>query len=349
MVDSKLAEILASPLFSPKALTRQLEILRPPTTALLSTVFRASEGSFERTVIRQITKENRDYGRVVPYEHAGAVPTGIAQGISKGFTLPRIAESFQIIASDLKKHYLSLAQSGGSGNYIAENLSIVNTRGLQEILNKITRRHEIMAAQAISTGKITSLAGDKENFELDFGFTSEQLITLGGNDLWTAATAKIVDNLETWSRSIFQRVSSPVRNVLMGSSVLSAIRGNAKIVSLLDRNSGIQTGELFPGSSSSNVRPVGEIAGLRLWEYSDIYGSGNNSVFPADRVVLFADGREFAKVHFSVPVALSGGNIPKLIHTERGRLERFGYDIYGESVAAPLIWEPGAFISAKVV
>jgi hypothetical protein len=219
---------------------------------------------------------------------------------------------------------------------------------LQEIINKITRRHEIMAAQAITTGKVTALTGDKENFEIDFGFTADHLKTLAGADLWSASTAKILDNIEGWAQDIFDRTGSRVVNAFVGKDVLSAIRNNAKIITLLDRNIKIAAGELFPGYQASNVNRIGELGGITLWQYTDVYGT-STKVFPADRVVLFADSPEFAKVHYSVPVALSGGNMPKLIHTERGQLERFGYDIYGESVAAPIIWEPDAFISAKVV
>ena len=348
MVDAKLQEILNSPLFSPKAITKQLEILRPPVTAILNTVFKSSEGSFERTVIRGISKQNRSYGRVVPYEHMGGVPSEIEGMTTKGFTLPRIAEKFDVLATDLKKQYLSLMAQGESTNYIAENLSKVNAKGLQEIINKITRRHEIMAAQAITTGKVTALTGDKENFEIDFGFTADHLKTLAGADLWSASTAKILDNIEGWAQDIFDRTGSRVVNAFVGKDVLSAIRNNAKIITLLDRNIKIAAGELFPGYQASNVNRIGELGGITLWQYTDVYGT-STKVFPADRVVLFADSPEFAKVHYSVPVALSGGNMPKLIHTERGQLERFGYDIYGESVAAPIIWEPDAFISAKVV
>ena len=58
---------------------------------------------------------------------------------------------------------------------------------LKEGTNKITRREEWMAAQAITEGTVT-VQGDGIDMVIDFGLSASHKITLSGADLWSDAT-----------------------------------------------------------------------------------------------------------------------------------------------------------------
>jgi hypothetical protein len=346
----QLESILGNAFFTPHALTEQINILKPPSQVLLQTIFPAAVPEFSNVIKVEISDQTRSVGRVAPMNFAGAIPADLTGTTTKAVALPRIAEQVVITSAQIRAWYSSLQQSATSSNYMAENLSKYIAQAQLELRDKVARRHEIMAAQAVTGGKITSLAGDKESFEIDFGFVDTvNSITLTAGARWSESTAAISADIAKYSRQIFQRTGVQVQNAVVGRSVVDALLGNAKVLTILEKNSNVNAGSLNINQPATNWRYLGEVAGVKLWEYADIYGASTD-IFPANKVVFFAASPQFAKVHYAPPTNLNAGFTPQLYHSQIIRdTDGWGIKVYAESVAAPIIWYKDAFISVQVI
>ena len=132
-----------------------------------------------------------------------------AQAIAKGtrnvqqFKIPRTFEKLVFEAQELADYRALGSLYEGNPTAIAAMKNQWVMDNIERLKDRVIRRREWMAIQAITTGHIV-VSEDNINFDYDFGFTSDNLITLDSNGKWNATTPApaIVASIKNWKKKI---------------------------------------------------------------------------------------------------------------------------------------------------
>ena len=160
-----------------------------------------------------------------------------------------------------------------------ERLRALIARDMQEQLDMLRRRLEVMAAEVLVTGKST-IVGDKyPQAILDFGRASGN--TIVASTPWsTAGTSHPLDDLQDWAQIMLQATGVMAQDVIMTVDVWKVFRIHADIK---DRLTLQRTANAFPTlDQSAQITEggiyMGSIDGFNLFVYAGWY------VDPADGV-----------------------------------------------------------------
>lgn len=175
----------------------------------------------------------------------------------------------------------------------AQRYQAVVTDILREHWEGIQRRWELMAAEAVITGKVT-LSGDAyPTTVVDFERAANHTVVLTGGDRWGQTGVSITSNIETWRKRVRDaEFGGPTNRLTVGSNVWEVMRHDDELLELLDtqirNNSGASLN--LGIRDGLDVEFVGKLSStLDLYVYSDYYEDedGNTQPFMSpDDVVL---------------------------------------------------------------
>lgn len=182
---------------------------------------------------------------------------------------------------------------GGSKTPVARQ-NAIKADIMREQKDMIMRRWELMAFEAIATGKVTVKGEDYPEQVVDFGRDPSQEVTLAGTDLWSDSASKPYEDLENWSVQTQRLCGYAIKDWILGANAWKALIRHADTKELLDRNSANGNHNLQAGPG--NIPDDGAIvefkgtvgAGIRIWTYQDIYEDDNGQiveVMDADAVI----------------------------------------------------------------
>ena len=139
--------------------------------------------------------------------------------------------------------------------------------------DQVERRWNWMAAQAMLNGTITLSGDEYPTTTVDFGRAAGHTITLASGSRWGDAGIMALDNLETWSTTVFNAVGYPVDVVIMGTTAWTAFRKDTDLRALnllqqgADRLGGL---DIVPGSGAP-LQYKGSDGMRQFWVYSESY------------------------------------------------------------------------------
>ena len=153
---------------------------------------------------------------------------------------------------------------------------------LQGQKDKIYRRWEWMAAQAVINGSVIVEGDDYPSQTVDFQRDAGQTIALTGASQWGQSGVSIKDNLNTWNKQT-QLLSTYFPNLLIcGSDAWDVMSEDAWILEQLDKNYrngeksnldlGLDTGEV--------VQSKGKLSDMEILVYSDQYEDDTGATQP---------------------------------------------------------------------
>jgi len=229
---------------------------------------------------------------------------------------------------------------------------------LAELKERVLRLREKMAVDVISKGKI-ELSGNNVEFKIDFGFSSEagrELVTLTGDDLWTATASKPLVQLRKWKGLIKQKAYQVPTICLLGSDAAAAFIDNTQVLKALD-NLNNKVGSIDLNSDGSAAATwIGRLLGIDFYEYNQQYtntAGAKTDMFDSKRAVLCAPGNT-NRLHFG-PAERIGQNGEVIQYNGEFFLEidpksnNKGLQWNCEQKSLPAIHDIGCFISAKVI
>jgi hypothetical protein len=220
------------------------------------------------------------------------VPTAQGKPIyGEGEKLMRVKPAY-IKPKDAVSAARMLPRAGGLGELLSatpmapqQRYNAIIADILRVHANAIIRRWEWMAAEAIQKGTVT-LEGDAYPKTLvDFERASGHTITLGNAARWGDAGVSIMDNVETWRKTVRDAsFGGPTDRLTIGSDVWAVMRADEAILDKmkidqrvynngLNLNLGIREG--------LDAEYVGTLSGtLQVWVYSDYYQDTNGANVP---------------------------------------------------------------------
>jgi hypothetical protein len=156
--------------------------------------------------------------------------------------------------------------------------------------DRIARRKELMAVEAVMDGKVT-VKGNGVDDEIDFGRDPENTKILTGASKWTDPSSDPIADLEEWATEIFDKTGIYPNEIVMGRDAAKAFVQNEKVKEQLD-NRRVEVGEIKPSKLEDGVFYVGHINELNIdiYKYVDFYDDEETGesklIFPADKILM---------------------------------------------------------------
>ena len=276
-------------IFSTHVLAKVVENLPTPSSFLLDTFFPNVQTSEKEEIYFDVTDSKPRISPFVSPLLPGKVVDG--QGYKTQSFKPAYVKDKRMFKADIPFKRLAGETIGGSlSNAQRYERALATT--LQDQLDNLTRREEVMASEILRTGK-TVVSGDgypttTVSFGRDPGLTK----ALVSSNTWKSAGVNPLDNLEDWASEIQNKAGVVAKTVVMDPDAWKIFRSNAEVEKYLDyrrgTNNTINKDPIVRGKDSK-ARYVGSIGDFDLWVYNDSYINDKGvltNLLPSKTVIL---------------------------------------------------------------
>ena len=222
-----------------------------------------------------------------------------------------------------------------------------------DMVNRIYGTIEKMCSDALFTGEVSNYDANGNVIEtFDIGLDDSHKITLTSGDLWSAGTAKPLEDIDSYCDLVESDSALPATDVVFGANAKKYFRSNDKVLKQLSVNTA-KFAQIDPQKKEDGAQFLGYTSdGVRLWACTETYENSAGSkanIVPADYVAVFSD-QMAANVHFGMIEDMKAGNFVGEIFSKVWDEE----DPSGrwlKCASAPLAYvaQPDALVVAKVV
>lgn len=289
-------------IFDTATLTRTVESLDRPASFLLDTLFPNEQTSdSERIYFDVSTSKNRITPFVAPHV-AGKVVNEL--GFTTKDFAPAYAKDKRIFRPDGALKRAIGEQIGGSLSPAERQAARVRI-ALEDQLQMLTTREEVMAASVLRTGTIVVSGEGFATQTVDFGRNAALTVTLTGNDRWSVnhADSNPLDDLETWAGLVHTHSGAATQGFVMAPDAWQALRtrliarSEAQMMLDFGRSGGsdAQMGPFVRGQGNDKARRVARLGDFEIWVYNDLYvdDDGNTqSLMPTGTVIAMTTALE---------------------------------------------------------
>lgn len=292
---------MAVNLFETRTMLKFSERMPRVTTFIRDTLFTGKDLSPTNKVDVDIKKGR---AKVAPYvsEKVGGKVVENSGYRTETFEPPLVAPTTVTTAADLQNRVMgeNLYSTRTPDERAAEKL----VKDLQELDNMVTRREEVMCAEAIFEGKI-DVKGEGVAYEIDFNHTNRE--ALSGASLWNASTSDKLADLKRWARRVQQTGFVNTDIVIIAPDVTDTLMKDETILKLLDiRNMNI--GEFKPENLPNGATYIGTLAGIgRIYEYAATYYDDVTEtvkpMVPDGTIALLSSEAEYTMAYAAITIA----------------------------------------------
>lgn len=291
-------------IFSTHVLAKVVENLPTPSSFLLDTFFPNIQTSEKEEIFFDVTDSKP---RITPFV-SPLLPGKVVNGNgyqTKSFKPAYVKDKRRFDANIPFKRMAGETIGGNLSNAQRYERALATT--LQDQLDNLTRREEVMAAEILRTGK-TIVSGDGyPATTVDFGRDAALTKALVSENTWSGAGSKPLDNLEDWAAEIQNKAGVVAKTVVMDPDAWKIFRSNASVEKYLDYRRGTTNSlnkDPIVRSKESKARYVGSIGDFDLWVYNDSYindfGTLTN-LLPSKTVILGSkDGLEGTRCYGAI-------------------------------------------------
>jgi len=177
-------------------------------------------------------------------------------------------------------------------------------RDMQDQIDMLNRRLEVMAGEVLATGKST-ISGDKyPTVVIDFGRAAGNSIT--ANPLWSVTTSSPLDNLQDWSQVVLQQTGTMATDVIMPVSVWKVFRANDQVNERLNLQRLASTLPTMgqPAQIEEGGVFMGQVDNFNIFVYSGWYvdpADGlEKAILPADSIILASAAIEGVRAYGAI-------------------------------------------------
>ena len=337
---------MSLPIFESRKLIATVNRVKPATTFITDTFFKRVDVNASENIDVEIRDGKRKLAPFVSPLIEGKLEPSLGKQVTSykpGYIKFKYVTEAEQVARNTNGVFYA---DGKSPTERAAEKAVIE---IQDGINNIKRRVELMATESITTGKVT-IKGDGIDEVIDFGMKATHLKTLTGTDLWTDADSDPLKNLRAWKREVAKDSGYTPTVVIMGSSAVDAFLSNASVQSYLDKRR-INLGSIVSEDLGEGVTYYGEVEGLKIYSYDGYYEVNDvvYDMFPADKVLLGSE-RAFTKLNYGAIKDLKSGNFVGQVFAKSWEVEdpsaRF---VLLQSAPLPVPVDINAFMCNKVV
>jgi hypothetical protein len=182
---------------------------------------------------------------------------------------------------------------------------VVLANMLLDQVNMIKRRKEVMASEALRTGKVTVSGDQYQTVVVDFGRAAGHSITLTGGNRWGQTGVKPLDLLLDWQSLARQACGATLKDTVMTEDAWKIFRGDADVKERLATQRVLgQMPTLDQGvAEEEGLSYKGNIDGFNIFTYAGWYRDDNDAeqpVLPAGTVILTGPQLEGIQAHGAI-------------------------------------------------
>lgn len=148
-------------------------------------------------------------------------------------------------------------------------------RSLNNQLQNLTRTEEVMAAQALTTGRIVVQGENYPTTVVNFQREAELTQVLTGATRWGETGVDVLNDVEDWADLVQGHSGAAGNKVVMEPMAWRIFRTNPRVEKLLDvrrgTNTNITVDPMVRGQGNDRARFVGTIGDFDFWVYNDVY------------------------------------------------------------------------------
>lgn len=274
-------------IFSTHLLAKVVENLQTPPSFLLDMFFSQEQRSDTEEIYFDIQESKP---RISPFV-SPLMPGKVIEheGYSTKSFKPAYVKDKRRFTPDMPFKRVAGERIGGELT-AAQRLEKAVATTLANQLDCLTRREEVMAAEALRTGKITVEGDGYPAVTVDFGRDPSFTKVLTGNNTWDNDGVNILDNLEDWAGNVQTKSGVVANSVILDPLAWKLFRANSYVQKYLDyrrgTNNTLNIDPIILGNDKA--RYVGNIGDFEVWVYNDIYVENNveKKILPDNTVLL---------------------------------------------------------------
>lgn len=249
-------------IFHPAVVAKIVNRLEPAKPFLLNSFFPNVQTEATEEILFDMEHSRR---RIAPFV-SPVVAGQVVQ--SQGYTTKSFKPAY---IKDKRIFNAERALKRAIGETIGGDMSPVQRMGavfaseLNDQINMLTRRQELMAAEVLRTGK-TIVEGDMyPRVEVDFGRDPDLTLRLVDTARWGEGVADPLEDVAEWSRLVTQKSGTTANQVVMDLKAWQLFSAAPSVKELLDRQRGTAT--LNPAVTGEGGRHVATIGDLQIYLY----------------------------------------------------------------------------------
>ena len=281
-------------IFSTHVLNRVVEHLDRPASFLLDTFFPSIQTEDSEEIHFDIDKSKP---RLVPFVSPLVEGKVVA---TEGFETRSFKPAY---VKDKRRFDPNAPLKRQIGETIGGNLKPMDrreaalNRSLTNQVENLTRREEVMAAEALRTGKITVSGEDYPTQIIDFQRDPMLTLALTGATRWGEAGVKVLDDIEDWAGMVQIKSGAAARTVVMDPLAWRVFKADEKVERLLELRRGTSNtliiDPILRGQANDKARYVGSVGDFDFWVYNDTYVDDDGvarNMLPEYTVLLASQG-----------------------------------------------------------
>lgn len=272
-------------LFTTNLMTRVVQSLILPQTGLLTRYFTEMQQDQTEEIHFDVEKKRRRLAPFVSPLREGKIVEGA--GFTTNTFKPAYVKDKRVFDSNRPMKRSIGEQIGGSLDP-ATRLQMILGYELKDQMEMLTRRQEVMASEALRTGKVTVVGDGYPSVLVDFGRAAGHTVVLSGGARWGQAGVNPLNLLQDWALTVQQACGAAPIDVIMTIDVWKIFRADAEVQKRLDQFRGNST-MVRDSSVNAGLDFKGVIDGFNVFTYADWYIDDNNAeqpILPAGTVIM---------------------------------------------------------------
>jgi hypothetical protein len=181
-------------------------------------------------------------------------------------------------------------QIGGSISPM-DRLRAILAFELEDMLNMLTRRLEVMSATVLRTGAVTIVGDNYPSVSVNFGRDGAQTIVLTNPNRWSDTGVNPLNSLQDWAQIVLKKCGAMPTDVVMDVATWKVFRANAEVQKRLDlyRAIGAQPTMQLGAQITEGGVYMGSVDGFNIFVYSGWYiddAGVEQPILPSGTVIM---------------------------------------------------------------
>jgi hypothetical protein len=263
-------------IFSTGALARVVSELPQPAPFILNSFFREVQTEDSEEIHFDVANGRRRISPFVSPVVAGKVVH------SKGYTAKTFSPAYvkdKRVFNPNRAFKRAMGEKIGGTLSNIQRMSIALANDLVDQTEMLTRRQELMAVEALRTGKVIVEGDDYPRSEVDFGRASGLTKALTLALRWGESGVSPLDNLRTWSLEVAKESGATANVAVMDVKAYALFAADPAVQKELDRFRG--QAALNPTVVGEGGRYMGRVGDFDIWVYTGWYEDPTTKVVTA--------------------------------------------------------------------
>jgi len=253
-------------IFSTGVLARVIAELPAPAPFILNSFFRDLQTETSEDIHFDVANGRRRLAPFVAPIVAGKVVQ--SKGFKTGTFKPAYVKDKRVFDSS-RPFKRAIGERIGGELSPAQRQQALLAGDLQDQLEMLSRRQEVMAVEALRTGKVTVVGEEYPAVVVDFGRHADLTKALAAGNRWGETGVDPLEDVNEWSMLVTQHSGAAANTLVMDVKAWQLFSAAPSVQKLLDRFRG--NDKLNPTVVGEGGRYMGNIGDFDIWVYAGWY------------------------------------------------------------------------------